>query len=69
MEPSEKERNEHNKHHEVFRTWCPKCVPGKGKSMQHKRDKSVKTEDEKAGEVPIVKMITVKPDTRTRKRP
>ena len=36
-EPTQKEIDEHNVDHGVFRSWCPHCVKGKAVSYPHSR--------------------------------
>ena len=35
--PSEDEVEEHNKTHMPYRNWCPHCVKGKGKDLDHRK--------------------------------
>ena len=46
--PSEKEIEEHNVDHAVFRAWCPPCVKGRGEAYAHTKVK------DKTQEVPVV---------------
>ncbi len=46
--PSDKEVEEHNLDHAVFRSWCPHCVKGRAESYGHVR----KAKDE--GAVPTI---------------
>ena len=39
-EPTPQEREEHEMLHEPYRSWCPECVDGRGKSDAHKSDGS-----------------------------
>ena len=40
--PSQKEREQHEMTHLPFRSWCWKCVFGRGKEMPHRRNKDEK---------------------------
>ena len=40
--PSQKEREQHEMTHLPFRSWCWKCVFGRGKEMLHRRNKDEK---------------------------
>ena len=42
--PSEREAEEHNVDHGVFRSWCPHCVKGRAESYGHKNKKSTEKE-------------------------
>lgn len=35
--PREREVEEHNTDHRVFRSWCPHCVKGRGEAYGHPR--------------------------------
>ena len=43
--PSRQERAEHNVTHCPYRSWCPHCRAGKGKSTPHMQQKSKSEED------------------------
>ncbi len=46
LKPSQKEIREHQESgHMPFRSWCPHCVRGRGKEMQHRR----KRDEEESG--------------------
>ena len=38
--PSSEEVRQHNLTHTPYRNWCPHCVRGRGKEMDHKRKKN-----------------------------
>ena len=42
--PSEREVEEHNVDHGVFRSWCPHCVKGRAESYEHKGKKLTEKE-------------------------
>ena len=42
--PSEREVEEHNVDHGVFRSWCPHCVKGRAESYGHKGKKLTEEE-------------------------
>ena len=46
--PNDKEVEEHNVDHAVFRAWCPHCVKGRGETYGHMKSKN-KHED-----VPVI---------------
>ena len=46
--PSDKEVEEHNVDHAVFRAWCPHCVKGRGEAYGHMKLKN------KRGDVPVI---------------
>ena len=35
--PTEEERKEHEKTHIPYRNWCPHCIKGRGKDLDHRR--------------------------------
>ena len=50
------EREEHNRTHTPFRSWCKYCVMGRGCSKPHKRKTKKQKRDEQQGAVPRVAM-------------
>eukprot|EP00973_Karenia_brevis_P043295 6000319-Karenia_brevis.AAC.1 len=34
-QPTRDEVEQHNSHHEPYRSWCPACVAGRGRSFAH----------------------------------
>ncbi len=46
--PNDKEVEEHNVDHAVFRAWCPHCVKGRGEAYGHAKLK------DKSQEVPVI---------------
>ena len=53
---SKEEREEHEKTHIPFRSWCRACVRGRKRKMAHQRKSEAEKEEERANGVPRVSM-------------
>ena len=53
-EPTKAERDEHEKLHLPYRSWCPDCVAGRAREDPHRR--ANKTNAQGENEVPVVQI-------------